>query len=75
MLKELKEKNNPFKIVYQNKELYIVNYTKLLIFDYDHILVSTNENNINIKGKDLIIKRYLEDELLVQGEITSIELR
>ena len=70
-----KEEEKHLKFVYQKNTIYIENYKKLLIFDDEHILLETIDKRINIKGKNLIITRFYEKEILISGEIKDIEFR
>ena len=65
---------NDFKIIYYHDYLNILNYKELellsnnkIIFKYDCIYTVT--------GDDLKILKLLDNEILIHGKITNIEIR
>lgn len=63
------------KIYYKKNKLDIINYKKILIFEDNKILVEIIDDILEIKGANLIIKRFEKEELLVEGSIFSITFR
>lgn len=68
-------KQEETKIYYRKNKLDIINYKKILIFEDNKILVEIIDDILEIKGANLIIKRFEEEELLVEGSIFSITFR
>lgn len=64
-----------FKIIYLDKKIDIVNYTKVEHFDSNKITILYKDGSINVTGNKLVIKRLLKDELVISGLIEKIELR
>ena len=56
-----------------NRELYISNHRGILSYGQEEILLLTKEHQILIKGKELDIASYTQDELSIQGYIFSVE--
>ena len=68
-------KQEETKIYYRKYKLDIINYKKILIFEDNKILVEIIDDILEIKGANLIIKRFEKEELLVEGSIYSITFR
>lgn len=68
-------KQEETKIYYGKNKLDIINYKKILIFEDNKILVEIIDDILEIKGANLIIKRFEKEELLVEGSIFSITFR
>ena len=66
---------NQFKIIYENDKVDIVNYQNMGHFDDNKVIVYYDKGIIEIKGKNLIIKKLIKDEVLIKGSIEKIEFR
>lgn len=64
-----------FSLTLKNNTLDIVNYLEIISFSDDAITLKYEGGNIRISGKDLIISKLLDDELLIKGKVRSIEFR
>ena len=60
-------------IIYENK-LDINNYEDILLFDDEQVLIKIRNKLLKVKGKNLIITRLENNEMLVEGEIKTIDL-
>lgn len=60
-------------IVYKNK-VNIINYNNILSIEKERISVSYPSGILVIKGKDLTLKKMLDDEVLIYGNIKLVEL-
>lgn len=56
-----------------NREVYISNHRGLLVYETEHIVISTKPFSIHIRGRNLIIETYSKEEILVKGYIFSME--
>ena len=56
-----------------NRELYISNHRGILSYGREEIMILTKEHQIQIKGKNLDIASYTQDELTIHGYIFSLE--
>lgn len=54
--------------------VHVINYTKILSLEDERISFLTKEKRFVIKGKNLVVIRLLEDEMLIKGEIMGIEV-
>ncbi len=67
-------KDDSLKIVYFNNSINIVNYEKILeVKDNIVSLVKLNKI-INIRGNKLKLNKLLDNEILITGLISKIEL-
>ena len=62
-----------FQILYRNNSLDIINYTNINYMEDNKISLNYYENKLLIKGNSLRVKKLLESEILVIGDILSIE--
>ena len=66
---------NEFKIIYVKDMVDIVNFTKIIHFDLDKIILESKNKTCVISGNNLVVSKLLIDEILVSGDINKIELR
>jgi len=64
-----------YKIIITNKFINIVNYKEIIDFDSKKISIRNNLGITIIEGKDLVISKMLEDEILITGIFCSINLK
>ena len=60
--------------VFKNK-VYIANYTNIDHFSDNSFIIRHNKDFINIKGEKLIVTKLVNNEILIEGSIKSVELR
>ncbi|MGN0992978.1 MAG: YabP/YqfC family sporulation protein [Bacilli bacterium] len=75
MFKDLKNiiYDKKFKVTILKNQININSYKEIMIFEENQILVSTEEYLVKVKGENLTIIRLLENELLIEGKIKSVE--
>lgn len=56
-----------------NHEILIEGVKGIIGYDDEEVSVNTSKMVVKIKGKSLILKSMTSDELLVEGEILSVE--
>lgn len=59
--------------IFENK-INIVNYIDIVTIETERICVLSKLKKIIIKGKNLTLNKLLENEVLISGDIKSIEL-
>ena len=59
--------------VYENK-IHIINFNKIITLEDNYISIISNNKKINIKGSNLVLIKLIDNELLIKGNITSIEV-
>ena len=75
MFKDLKNiiYDKKFKVTIFKNKIKINNYKEILIFEESQILVNTEEYLVKVKGENLTIICLLENELLIEGKIKTVE--
>lgn len=63
-----------FKLIYEDNLIDIINYTRLITIEDNYVSLYINNKKIIIKGKKIILKKLLDNELLLNGEVTSLEV-
>lgn len=63
-----------FKLIFEENLIDIINYTRLITIENNYVSLNINNKKIIIKGKKLILKKLLDNELLLNGEVTSLEV-
>jgi sporulation protein YqfC len=64
-----------FQIVYINQELDIINYDRINYMENEKISLSYQDKSVVIKGDNLRVKKLLDNEIVVIGEINTIDFR
>ena len=59
--------------VYEDK-IHIINFNKIITLEDNYISLLSNNKRISIKGFNLVLVKLLDNELLIKGKITSIEV-
>ena len=62
-----------FRIIYLENKLDILNYSCIDHFSDEKMIIRYNEGSLIIKGKNLVIAKMLDDEMLISGFIKAIE--
>jgi len=63
-----------FRVNLYKDKVHIVNYTKIVTIEKSRISIGYSSGMLIIKGKDLALKKLLDDEILIKGIINSVEL-
>lgn len=67
--------NNPeFSFTVYEDKIYIVNFKRILSLEEEYISLQSTKEKISIKGKNLVLKKLLSDEMLISGQISKIEV-
>ena len=59
--------------VYENK-IHIQNYQRIISLEENYLSFTTQNKKINISGNNFILKKLLDKELLISGNIHKIEV-
>lgn len=68
----LTEKN--YKIIIKKDNINIINYQEIKDFSNNQVTITTNENQINITGDNLVVSKMQDSEVLITGKIQKLEL-
>ena len=63
------------KITIINNKINITNYIDIGHFDSNKIIVKLKNKNIIINGKELVVSKLLDSEILITGDFNNIEFR
>ena len=64
-----------FTMEVTKEQVHVANYTSIGHFDSNRVSIRYEKGELCIKGERLVINRLMKDEVLVTGNIESIELR
>ena len=67
--------DNTYKIIVFNNTVNINNYLEILDFNSNVISVKHQKGITKIKGKDLVVSKMLDNEILITGNIKEIEVK
>ena len=75
MLKSLNKyiKNNEFSVNILDNLVDINNFIDIIVLESNKIVLSIPKGILRIYGNDLTIKRLLDHEILINGNIYSLE--
>lgn len=63
-----------YRITFFNNKLNVNNYDEILDFSSDLIKIRHKKGVTKIKGRGLCVSKMLASEVLIEGEIISIDL-
>lgn len=67
-------KEEKYKITILENKINIINYKRLITIDSDIITILVDSKMFKIKGSNLIPIKILDNEILIKGNIKSIEV-
>ena len=68
----LEDKN--YQIIIKENKVNVVNFDEIVDFSINKISLKCKEKIVNIEGKNLIIAKMLDDELLIIGTVLNIRI-
>lgn len=66
--------DNEFRFTIYDDKIHIINYQKIISLEENYISFLTSNKKIIINGNNLSLKKILQNEILIKGEITNIEV-
>lgn len=66
--------DNTFRFTVYENTIHVLNYKRILILEEDRISFQSKNQKIKIEGEGLIIKKILNQEMLITGKIYKIEV-
>ena len=66
--------NKNYEIILKDNSVNIINFSEIIDFSMNKISVRCDNKIINVEGKNLIISKMLDDELLVTGNISNLRI-
>jgi len=75
MLDRVKDyiKDEEFRMTIFKNRVHIVNYQEVLSLEPSRVSIQIENKRMILKGTKLIVKKLLDHEILIQGEIHSVE--
>ena len=75
-MKKIKEfiNSNKLKLNYIENKLNVVNYDEIVLLTEKKIILLKDTKTVTIKGENLTLLKLLEEEILINGSIQTIEL-
>ena len=67
--------DNNHKVTIEKNRVHIINYIEIVDFSSDKVIVKYSDGLIILLGKDLVVAKMLDDELLIMGKLYSIEYK
>ena len=67
-------KDEVFRFTIYSDRIHIINYEKINTLNSDYILIEGIDRRISIKGKNLVLNKLVEKEVLIIGEVNNIEV-
>ena len=64
-----------YKIIIQDGSIDIINYNEIVIFTFNKIVVRYKDRLITVDGLNLSIKKMLQNEVLITGNIFSVSIK
>ena len=76
MLNRIKDYINDkeFRMTIFTDRIHIINYLQILSIEDERVVFLTNKGRIIIKGNNLCLNKLLDDEVLVSGFVSNIEV-
>ena len=76
MLNRIKDYINDkeFRMTIFTDRIHMINYLQILSIEDERIAFLTNKGRIIIKGNNLCLNKLLDDEVLVSGFVSNIEV-
>ena len=64
-----------FKITFLNNRVNIVNYLSIGSIDSNKVIIKYNNGIVSVKGSNLVLSKLMNSEILISGDIYSIDFR
>lgn len=66
--------DNEFRMNVFVDRISIINYSKIISLEDNRISFLTDKGKIVIKGNNLTLNKLLDDEILISGDVSNIEV-
>lgn len=76
MLRKIYEyiKDDEFRYTIYDDRIHIVNYGMINSLSSEEVLIKGSNKRIKVKGRGLVLNRLLNNEALIIGEVSNIEV-
>ncbi len=59
--------------IYENK-IHIINFKRIISLEENNASFQSNKKIIHVTGTDLVVRRLLDEEIIITGTISKIEV-
>ena len=66
--------NKDYEIIVKENSINVINFKEIIDFSMNKISLKCDDKIIIVEGKELIISKMLDDELLITGIIFNIRI-
>ena len=66
--------NQNYEIIIKENKVNIINFKEIIDFSVNRISLRCDNKIINIEGKNLIISKLLDEEVLITGIISNVRI-
>ena len=63
-----------FKLTIYDNKIHIINFKRIITLEDNYISFLTNHKKIIIKGENLSLQKLIENEMLIKGIISNVEV-
>lgn len=63
-----------FRFTLLEHRFFAINFSKILSLEESRVSFLTRYGRIVVKGKDFVLQRLLENEVLIGGEVEGVEV-
>ena len=63
-----------FRLTLYNDKIHIINYKKIISLENNYLSILCLNKKILVTGNSLVLNKILDNELLIRGNITNIEV-
>lgn len=63
-----------FRLTLLEHRFFAINFSKILSLEETRVSFLTSYGRVVVKGKDFVLQRLLEEEVLVGGEVDGVEV-
>jgi len=66
--------NKNYEIILKENSINIINFKEIIDFSTNKISLRCDNKIINVEGKNLIISKMLDEEVLITGTINNLRI-
>ena len=66
---------NEYKLILDDNRINIVNYEEIIDFSLSTIKVKLKDKIVSIEGRNLVINKMVDNEILITGNISNISIK
>lgn len=63
-----------FKFIVYNDKIHIINFKRIITLEDNYVKLSSTNKKILITGNNLSLKKLIDNEIIIKGNISKIEV-